>query len=82
MPGAQQIRQNRPLAPQQQVRPAPLSRPITGAPAVPVAQQHAMMPATMMTPMSAMSQVRAQAMPYKMRSPAQAVSGQTIVQVG
>lgn len=80
MPGAQQMRHSRPMAPQQQVRPAPLARPITGTPAVPVGQQHAMMPAAMMPPMSAMPQVRAQALPYKMRNPAQAVSGQTMVQ--
>jgi len=80
MPGAQQMRGTRPMGQQQQVRPAQMARPITGAPA-PVAQQHAMMPAAMMPPMSAMTQVRAQAMPYKLRAPAQSVSGQGMVQV-
>lgn len=80
MPGAQQMRGTRPMGQQQQVRPAQMARPITGAPA-PVAQQHAMMPAAMMPPMSAMTQVRAQAMPYKLRAPAQSVSGQGMVQM-
>lgn len=78
MPGAQQMRGSRPMGQQQQVRPQQMARPITGAPAVPVAQQHAMMPTTMMPPMSAMPQVRAQAMPYKLRAPA---SGQAMVQM-
>lgn len=82
MPGAQQMRGSRPMGQQQQqVRPAQLARPITGAPAVPVAQQHAMMPTTMMPPMSGMPQVRAQAMPYKLRAPPQSVSGQGMVQM-
>jgi len=81
MPGAQQMRGSRPMGQQQQVRPAQLARPITGAPAVPVAQQHAMMPTTMMPPMSAMPQVRAQGMPFKLRAPAQSVSGQGMVQM-
>lgn len=81
MPGAQQMRGSRPMGQQQQVRPAQMARPITGAPAVPVAQQHAMMPTTMMPPMSAMPQVRAQGMPFKLRAPAQNVSGQGMVQM-
>lgn len=86
MPAAQTMRQARPIVPQQQpqVRPTQLARPITGAPAaVPVPQQHAMMPASMLPPMSAMTQVRTQAMPYKMRAPAQGpVQGQPLVQMG
>jgi polyadenylate-binding protein len=81
MPGAQQMRGSRPMGQQQQVRPAQLARPITGQPSVPVGQQHAMMPTAMMPPMSAMPQVRAQAIPYKMRAPAQSVSGQAMVQM-
>lgn len=83
MPGGQPIRQARPMAPaQQQVRPAQIARPITGAPNVPVPQQHALMPAAaMMQPMAGIQQqVRPQAMPYKVRQNP-AVPGQAMVQM-